>query len=218
MPFLVAGAFGALLVAVAFVLAGLIGERLPGDLLGGLGGDRTGSAASPAAGRTPADDTGPTAPPATPGDDTGEGFRCETQTVSASEPGAWTVVRARWGQRPRFDYISFVLRRGGSSDDTATVTAELVPLDEVESRFDIDGPDDGDRALVVTFESPVDLSGPFGRNPNQRALQSFQLLRSEGVVYAVLGVSGTGCFDMTAPDWENGRPRNVEVRLEIERG
>jgi hypothetical protein len=215
-PLLGAAAFGALLVAAGFVVAGMLGQGGANPLTGGAA-DRTGGARSPAAETAPARDR-ESPPPAETRGAGGEGFRCETQSLTAAEPGTWTVARARWGQRSGFDYISFVLRRGGNSDEAATVTAELMPLDEVESRFGVDPPTGGDLALMVTFERTVRLSGPFGRNVNQRALQEFRLLRGDDVVHAVLGVAGSGCFQMSAPGWDDGRPRNVEVTLQIERG
>jgi hypothetical protein len=215
-PLLGAAAFGALLVAGAFVVAGMLGQSGANPLTGGAA-DGTGGARSPATETTPTRDRESPRPAETRSAG-GGGFRCETQALTAPEPGAWTVARARWGQRAGFDYISFVLRRGGSSDEAATVTAELMPLDDVEPRFDVDPPASGDQALVVTFERAVRLSGPFGRNVNQRALQEFRLLRGDDVVHAVLGVDGSGCFQMSAPGWDDGGPRSVELTLQIERG
>lgn len=215
LPLLGAAALGALLVAAIVVVAGMLGQGGANPLIGGAGSGAD-DARSPAAETAPARDSESPSPEQTPRAG-GGGFRCETQTLTAPEARTWTVTRARWGQRSGFDYISFVMRRGGNADEAATVTAELMPADEVWSRFGIDPPGSGDAALVVAFERAVRLSGPFGRSVDQRALQDFRLQGGEGVVHAVLGVAGSGCFQMSAPGWANGAPRNVEVTLQIER-
>ena len=156
--------------------------------------------------------------PATP-TPAGEGrFSCATQTLDASTPGRWTVTAARWGQRGRYDWLAINLEPGGGGSGTGHVTAELVDRGQVQSRFGVAPPGAGDIALVVVFEPPLRLSGPFGAEPNLRVLEEFRVTRDQDrVTHAVLGVTGSGCFDLTAPGWESGTSGSVEVIIDIQR-
>jgi hypothetical protein len=144
-------------------------------------------------------------------------FRCETQTLAAPGTGRWEVRTVRYGDRAGFDYLTFNLRRRGAADATGGVTAELVPLADVETRFGFDAPDDGDVALVVRFDGPIGLNGSFGRGVGRRALREFRLLRESGVTYGVLGVDGDGCFELRSPDWAGGSGANAAITIDIER-
>jgi hypothetical protein len=165
----------------------------------------------------PPTDQPPTDQPATP-TPAGEGrFSCATQTIDAA-PGRWTITEAGWGQRGGYDWLAITLVPGGGGSGTGRVTADVVGRDQVAARYGVAAPSTGDVAVVVIFEPPLRLSGPFGAEPDRRVLKEFALTRDDdGVAHAVLGVAGTGCFDLTAPGWESGTSGSVEVIIDIQR-
>lgn len=170
-----------------------------------------GETASPVPPTQPPDAT---APPPTSSPAPGGRFRCEDQQLTASAPARWQLTSAAWGIRPRFDYISFLLERIEDSEERGVVMASLVPLDDVSSRFGLNPPGSGDIALVLVFEGPI-RAGQFARETGQQTLREFEVVRKDGDGYAVLGVSGNGCFELVSPGWADPNAGEVEVTVNI---
>jgi hypothetical protein len=78
---------------------------------------------------------------------------------------------------------------------------------------------DSPGAVVVAFDGPVQIGGPWGARPNNAALREFQITRGrEGRVYAVVGVSDPGCFGVSTGNWESDSSADTtEITLEIQR-
>lgn len=105
------------------------------------------------------------------------------------------------------------MRREGDHAQAPQVTAELAAPGDVQSRYEVDVPA-GDQALVLAFNGPVGIGGPWGATPNYRGLREFRVSRGrEGNVFVVVGVAGSGCFAMSG-GWDADES---EIRIEIER-
>jgi hypothetical protein len=145
------------------------------------------------------------------------GFNCAPQQLAAPASGSWTLFRASFGTRPRFDYLTLHLRRSGQSDETATIHAELLLSAEVAQRYGAHAPASS-RALVVALDGPVTIAGPFGARPGHRALREFEIVRDADRVLVVAAVEGSGCFTISGQEWEDDDGDDpAQLTLEIER-
>lgn len=157
-----------------------------------------------------------------PGDSVTDGVAgtsCEVRELSAPASGRWRLWRTEFGQRGRGDYLRLKLRGEGDHEQTATATAQVIALDQVAQAYGLEPPTEGDVALVVSFNGPVTIGGGWGAAPRYSGLRSFRIARGrEGNVYAVAGVTGSGCFSVSGGAWDSGAPANAtDITLEIER-
>lgn len=161
---------------------------------------------------------GPTPVPSS----SGSRFRCETQTSTDPSPTRWRITQAAWrpvGESDRFTLT--LVRMPTRAPQRAEVTVELVPIDQVESRFGIPPPTVGDTAIVVQMDDPIRLNATIERDAvAMSALRSVRVSgNGSGAVFAVLGVAGPGCFDLSIPTWDDfaDPPSPSELVIEIER-
>ena len=50
-----------------------------------------------------------------------------------------------------------------------------------------------------------------------RTLQGFQITRKSGLVYAVIGVNGSGCYSVTSDAWTSGSTLVPELVISLQR-
>ncbi len=142
------------------------------------------------------------------------GFTCDPASITDATSAAWRLTRVRWGPRGPFDQLGSVLeQRRPTSDDSTLVSVESVASDEVTDRFGLPAPSAGERAVVVTFEGPVGLPSPIGSEPALEVIEDLLVDEgSDGLIHAVVGVTGSGCHRLSAPGWSFGAaPQEVEV-------
>lgn len=154
----------------------------------------------------------PTSPP------TATDFTCDPASISDGTSAAWRLTRVRWGPRGPFDQLAFVLeQRRPTSDSPTLVSVESVPSTEVTGRFGLAAPSAGERAIVVTFDGPVGLPSPIESEPGLEVIEDLLVDEgTDGLVHAVVGVTGTGCHRLNAPGWAFGAaPQEVEVILDV---
>lgn len=158
----------------------------------------------------------PSSAPASPS--TATGFTCEPASITDGTSAAWRLTRVRWGPRGAFDQLAFVLeQRRPTSDSSTLVTVESLPSEDVTERYGLPAPSGGDRAIVVTFDGPVGLPTPIESEPALEVIEDLLVDEgSDGLVHAVVGVTGQGCHRLNAPGWAFGAaPQEVEVILDV---
>lgn len=165
---------------------------------------------------TEAPDGDPTEDPA-PTLTTRTGWTCDPASVQDPLRGRWRIAQARWGRQESFDRLTFdLVRLQGSVRRGATVSMEFLRPGRAASRYDVATPS-GDRALVITFDGPLNLRAPMSARPGLVALESVEARAdADGVVHAVLGISGEGCARIVATDWRDGSDRTTEARLVVD--
>jgi hypothetical protein len=143
---------------------------------------------------------------------------CESQQVAAPAAGGWILQRANYSTRQQRDTFVALLRRDGDTGEPATVSAALVGPAEVPARFGVDAPAGAETVLVLTFDGPVRVAGPFGDRPGYRTLERFEVVRDgSGKVHALLALRSHGCFSLAAPEWQAGQMNGTtQVTVEIE--
>ncbi len=165
---------------------------------------------------TAAPDGDPTEEPA-PTRSTRTGWTCDPAAIQDPLRGRWRIAQARWGRQESFDRLTFdLVRLEGSVRRGAIVSMEFLRPGRAASRYDVATPR-GDRALVITFDGPLNLRAAMSARPGLTALASFEARADdEGVVHAVLGISGDGCARIIATDWRDGSDRTTTAKLAID--
>lgn len=201
------------ITAAVIVFAVLIGAYA-------LGGGFAGLAPLPASTPTASDPVGGGSPTTSeqPVQEPVADFSCSPRQLSAPATGRWRLYRAEFGPRDRFDYLRLQLRREGDHEQAATVSAEVIAAAEVSGRYGIEPPSGSEVALVVGFNGPVGIGGPWGASPGYGALREFRVARGqEGRVFVVAAVSGQGCFTLSG-GWDAGQMNSpTAIILEIEK-
>lgn len=178
----------------------------------GPGSSPSGPAASPGVSPPPsASPPPPTTPPAA------TDFTCETATVGDASSSVWRLVRSRWGPRGDFDQLALVLQlRRPDTDRTGVVTVESMALSDVTERYGLPAPTSGDRAIVMSFEGPIQLPTEFDGVPGLTAIEVMSVVRDDRTVRVIMGVTGEGCHRLSAPGWAfESAPQEVEVILDV---
>lgn len=145
------------------------------------------------------------------------GWTCDPASIQDPLGGRWRIAQARWARQDSFDRLTFDLTRlKGSVRRGAIVSMEFLRPGRAASRYDVATPD-GDRALVITFDGPLDLRAAMSARPGLTALASVEAKADgDGVVHAVLGISGDGCARILANDWRDGSDRTTTAKLVID--
>ena len=169
--------------------------------------DATSSVVPPSASPLPS-----TMPPAA------TGFTCEAASVADASSSGWRLVRSRWGPRNGFDQLALVLqRRRTDAPRATTVTVESMTGSEVTERYGLPAPASGDRAIVLSFEGPVQLPTEFDGDPDLTSIQELTATTDDGTVRAVIGVTGEGCHRLSAAGWAfQSAPQEVEIILDVQ--
>ncbi|HEY7023487.1 MAG TPA: zinc ribbon domain-containing protein [Candidatus Limnocylindrales bacterium] len=163
--------------------------------------------------------TPPTVPPASVPPATlppAGGFVCAPSTFNASVPAGWQIFQAHWSRKGDFDSLTLEMHPAPSGS-TASVGANILPPDQVETTYGIAGPASGNVAVVLSFNNAVSLTGSFGAHIGYKALQEFQITRKSGLVYAVIGVNGSGCYGLTSDAWSSGLTSAPELVVSLQR-
>jgi len=146
------------------------------------------------------------------------GFTCETASVADSSSSGWRLVRSRWGPRGGFDQLALVLQLRRTDAPRGTiVTVESMSGSEVTERYGLPAPGSGDRAIVLSFEGPIQLPTEFDGSPSLTSIQELDVTTDDGTVRAVIGVTGEGCHRLSAAGWAfQSAPQEVEIILDVQ--
>jgi len=97
-----------------------------------------------------------------------------------------------------------------------TATVESMSGSEVTERYGLPAPSSGDRAIVLSLEGPFQLPTEFDGDPDLAAIQDISVVRDDGAVRAVIGVSGEGCHRLSAAGWAfQSPPQELEIILDV---
>lgn len=148
-------------------------------------------------------------------------WTCKSGAIADPLGGRWRVTRAVWAGGSTTDRLTISLARvKGSVRTGTTVRMAFMAPGKAASTLGITRPL-GDRALVLTFDGPVIAGTPLTGQPAAlRALESVDIRRdADGVTHAAMGVAGTGCARLNAPDWKDGSDstQTADLILDIRR-
>jgi hypothetical protein len=167
---------------------------------------------------SPTEDPGdPTERPTADTLSTRTGWTCDPASIQDPLKGRWRIAQVRWGRQDSFDRLSFdLVRLEGSARRGVIVSMEFLRPGRAASRYDMDTPD-SDRALVITFDGPLNLRAAMSERPGLATLASFEARTdADGVVHAVLGIEGDGCARIVANDWRDGSDGTTTAKLVID--
>lgn len=145
------------------------------------------------------------------------GWTCEDAAIQDPLGGRWRISEVRWARQDGYDRLTFDLARlQGSVRNGTIVRMEFLRPARAASRYDVDMPS-GDRALVVTFDGPLNLRSAMAAQPGLRVIGSLGARTDDdGVVHAVIGVTGDGCARLVANDWRNGDDDTTTAKLVVD--
>lgn len=166
---------------------------------------------------TPEPDDRPTDPPTATPLSTRTGWTCDDAAIQDPLGGRWRIVQARWGRMDGFDRLTFDLTRlRGSTREGTVVGMRFLRPAKAASRYDVETPA-GDRALVITLDGPISLRAAISAQPGLAALTSLDArVDADGIVHAVLGITGDGCARVVANDWRDGGESTTTAKLVID--
>ena len=148
-------------------------------------------------------------------------WTCKSGAIVDPLGGRWRITRAAWASGSNTDRLTISLTRvDGSVRKGTTVRMAFMGPSRAASTLGITRPL-GDRALVLTFDGPIVAGTPMiGQPAAMRALESVDIRRdADGVTHAAIGVAGTGCARLNAPDWKDGSDstQTADLILDIRR-
>jgi hypothetical protein len=239
---------GLALVIGLLVVGGTLAVSGGGILsTGGRLGVDAPATASPDAGSSsrPDGDADPATPPPggedpgdeTPGDETPGGatasrgtsfdYTCEDAAITDLGDSRWSLSLFRAGLREEddetYERITWEMAKRGGAKEGTTATMEWTTPREAKAQ----GATlvNGDRAIVVTFDGPVDTS--VGQEIDQLLLEpegvttirTIDMFEGEdGKVRTVIGIRGEGCVRMSSLGWtRKGTAKNARIFLDVER-
>jgi hypothetical protein len=234
---------GLVLVVGLLLVAGTLAVSGGGILsTGGRLGVNPAQSASPdpAASGEPTTVVGPITPGASgdPGTDGGAtaigtsfAFTCDEGAIKDVSRGKWFLDGFVAGARDEegYDRVTFTLARTAKKKaaNATIVSMEWMKPSDAKSTYGAPQRVQGDRALVLTFDGPVDLDvnqtldqlhlEPAGVG-QIRNIQTFE--GNDGKVHAVIGLRGDSCARMSVKSkaWNKKSPqKNALVYLDIER-
>ncbi len=234
---------GLALVIGLLVVGGTLAVSGGGILsTGGRLGVDAPATASPDAGAStrPDDAADPATPP--PGDeDPGEDppaepsganrtsfdYTCEDAAIADLGDSRWSLSLFRAGLREEdgetYERVTWEMTKKGGAKQGTTATMEwTTPRDAKAQGATLVS---GDRAIVVTFDGPVDTT--VGQEIDQlllepegvTAIRTIDMFEGEdGNVRTVIGLRGDGCVRMSSLGWtKKGTARNARILLDVDR-
>ena len=146
------------------------------------------------------------------------GFTCGRASIFDPTNSRWHVSRLNWKTTSRFDEAIITLTRDGPMAHGPVLTIESMTPSAVSTRFGLTPPAGG-RAVVVSFDRNARTSSTIAWNPSS----TYPVLRdlraamdSHGLLHIVLGVTGSGCYDLSAPGWKsNPTATTVDILIDV---
>lgn len=198
-----------------------VAPSVPVVVLQTPGPDQTPDVTNPPATQGPADtpEPGPTPTPrATPAAlGTRMSWTCKPTGIQDPTKGRWRISRASWSPGSTTDRLTLTLTRvSGSTKSGTIIGAAFMPTAKAASTYHITRPN-GDRAVVLTFDGPITVGTSMAASPAMRVIETIDVRRgADGVTHAVIGVTGSGCIRLDAPDWANGDPALTTAALVLD--
>ena len=158
-------------------------------------------------------------------------YTCESDAIKDLSKGRWILsdvvgrlVTADNGTQ--YDQVYWKLTRPSDkkAKNATTVTMQWSTPKELQERFGI-GRVQGNRALLITFKGPVDISSDQVITTDQfedegiDQIKKVQLFEAKGHVRTVIGLKEDSCARMRATGWGSKKKpaKNARVMLDLER-
>ena len=157
------------------------------------------------------------------------GFTCDDAALKDLSKRKWNLNQFVAGSRPSegYDQVTFELTRAGAKKAKAgtTVSMEWMSPGDAKSTYGAPARVQGNRAIVVTFDGPMDIDNNQaidsllleGQNVEQlRNIQMFD--GSDGKVHAVIGMRSDACARMDTRGFKKkDKSKNGRIYLQVER-
>ncbi len=157
-------------------------------------------------------------------------YTCEDDAIKDLSRGKWLLTEVQAGLRTeedgtQYDQIYWKLSR---TTDKKAANATLVSLQwmtpkAAQQKYDI-GRVQGDRAIVVSFNGPVDITSNRTieqddfENENIDQVKRLQLIEDGRKVRTIIGIKGDSCARMKAIGWaKKADKKGARIALDIER-
>jgi hypothetical protein len=160
-------------------------------------------------------------------------YSCSNEAIRDLSRGNWIMVDVQAGSREdedgsKYDQVYWRLTRKNlnakvKDSKATTVNMQWSTPDKAKQRFgDSIGRVQGDRALIITFIGPVDLStnstieqSEFeGEDINQ--LRRVQLFERNGKVFSVIGIKGESCARLGSVFWGPKATNKKKARVVVD--
>jgi hypothetical protein len=147
-------------------------------------------------------------------------WTCKSAAIGDPFKGRWRIARASWNRGATTDRLTLSLTRmsGGTKNGTSIEMAFMSP-GKAASTYGVTRPL-GDRAIVLTFDGPINVGTAMVASPGLLALETIDVRKdASGVTHAVIGVTGTGCARLNSPDWRSGSDSitSADLLLDVRR-
>jgi len=155
-------------------------------------------------------------------------YTCEDDAIRDFSKTKWFLSQFKAGERLKdeesFDRITWEMSRKANAKKGATVTMEWTTPKEARTDYGASLVS-GRRALVVTFDGPVDITA--GQKIDELLLEpegveqirTIDMLEGEdGKVRTVIGLRGDSCVRMSALGWKKkSKGKNAKIYLDVEK-
>jgi hypothetical protein len=180
---------------------------------------------------SPPEGTEPSSPEtAAAGGDVGLAFEytCENGAIKDLGGSRWFLSQFRAGQRvaedETFERITWEMSKRGKAKSGTTISMEWTTPREARDAYGVELVS-GQRALVVTFDGPVDITA--GQGVDELSLEpegvdrvrTIEMFEGEdGKVRTVVGIRGESCARMSSLGWtKKAEARNARIYLDVEK-
>lgn len=158
-------------------------------------------------------------------------YTCGADAIKDLSKGKWFLIDVQAGLRTdeetgdRYDQIYWRLSRTTDKKNKTptTVSMQWSTPKEMQERFNIPRVG-GDRAILVTFDGPVQLDTNQTIEPEQfedegiDQVKRVQLFERNGKVRSVIGINEDSCARMRAVAWgQKAKQKNSRIQLDLER-
>jgi len=156
-------------------------------------------------------------------------YTCDDDAIKDLSKGKWFLSEVQAGVRSdedgAFDQVYWKMTRQSQKNvkKATTVTMEWTTPKEAQEKYGIPRVL-GNRAIVVTFNGPVDITANQTIESYQleaadiEQVKKIQLFESGGKVRTVIGLRSDSCARMEAKGWGGkAKPKAARVILDIER-
>jgi hypothetical protein len=156
-------------------------------------------------------------------------YTCDTDAIKDLSRRKWALNQFSAGSRipEGYDQVTFSLTKQGSAKakNAAIVGMEWLTPSEARSKYGAPNRVQGSRALVLSFDGPVDITANQAldalllEREDIDQLKNIQMFEdSEGNVHVIVGVRSDACARLEAKGWsKKAKFKNAKILLQVER-
>jgi hypothetical protein len=156
-------------------------------------------------------------------------YTCDDAAIKDLSRGKWNLSPFVAGTRDGFDRITWKMTRASKkrAKNSTQVTMRWMEPREAQSSLGTPRRVQGDRAIVITFDGPVDITVNQSldqlllERENVDQIRNIQMFEGEdGTVHVVIGLRGDSCARMSVRGkaWDKkSTTKTAQVYLDIER-